>query len=402
MEERASVQILPAVTSVSQLDLSEARTTRHRKTSSIDTGRTLAHHKMSSRKRRRRHSSLSYRVKRFILRYTWAFPLAAISAFISVYSLNPSESNPVHKFLFPSYPVGPETPGGPIKYAKGRDDFAFVFFYIIFFSFTREFVMQEVLRPLARYWGLASRGKQTRFMEQAYAIVYFIFIAPLGLYIMKGTPVWFFNTRGMYEDFPHKTLTGDLKFYYLFQAAYWAQQAIVLVLGMEKPRKDANEMILHHIVTLSLIGLSYRFHFTHIGIAVYITHDISDLFLAVSKVLNYLKSPITVPFYVTFMGVWIYMRHYINLRIIYSLFTEYKTVGPYELNWETEQYKCPLAQAITSTLLIALQSLNLVWLYYVLRVAYRITVYNEQRDARSDDEASDAEVEKPMEKAKAT
>lgn len=100
------------------------------------------------------------------------------------------------------------------------------------------------------------------------------------------------------------------------------------------------------------------------------------------------------------MGVWIYMRHYINLRIIYSLFTEYKTVGPYELNWETEQYKCPLAQVITSTLLIALQSLNLVWLYYVFRVAYRITVYNEQRDARSDEEASDAEVE-TTEKTKA-
>jgi acyl-CoA-dependent ceramide synthase len=32
---------------------------------------------------------------------------------------------------------------------------------------------------------------------------------------------------------------------------------------------------------LALIGLSYRFHFTYMGIAVYITHDISDFFLAV-------------------------------------------------------------------------------------------------------------------------
>lgn len=147
--------------------------------------------------------------------------------------------------------------------------------------------MHQVLRPLARHWGLASRGKQTRFMEQAYAIVYFVFVAPFGFYVMKSTPVWFFNTRGMYEDFPHKTLTGHLKFYYLFQGAYWAQQAIVLILGMEKPRKDANEMILHHIVTLSLIGLSYLFHFTHIGIAVYITHDISDLFLAVGSLTSF-------------------------------------------------------------------------------------------------------------------
>jgi acyl-CoA-dependent ceramide synthase len=97
----------------------------------------------------------------------------------------------------------------------------------------------------------------------------------------------------MYEGFPYRTLTADFKFYYLFQAAYWAQQAIVLVLGLEKPRKDFKELVFHHIVTLALIGLSYRFHFTHIGIAVYVTHDISDLFLAVSVALMRTSSPMS-------------------------------------------------------------------------------------------------------------
>jgi acyl-CoA-dependent ceramide synthase len=86
----------------------------------------------------------------------------------------------------------------------------------------------------------------------------------------------------MYEGFPHKTHESIFKFYYLFQAAYWAQQAIVLCLGMEKPRKDFRELIGHHIVSLALIGLSYRFHFTYMGLGVFITHDISDFFLAVS------------------------------------------------------------------------------------------------------------------------
>ena len=58
------------------------------------------------------------------------------------------------------------------------------------------------------------------------------------------------------------------------------------MLMLEKPRKDFYELVLHHIVTLALIGLSYRFHFTYMGVAVYITHDISDFFLAVSRVLN--------------------------------------------------------------------------------------------------------------------
>jgi acyl-CoA-dependent ceramide synthase len=73
------------------------------------------------------------------------------------------------------------------------------------------------------------------------------------------------------------------KAYYLLQASYWAQQAIVLVLMLEKPRKDFKELVAHHVITLSLIWLSYRFHFTYMGIAVYITHDVSDFFLAVSQ-----------------------------------------------------------------------------------------------------------------------
>lgn len=52
----------------------------------------------------------------------------------------------------------------------------------------------------------------------------------------------------------------ELKHYQLMQAAYWCQQLIVLVLRLEKPRKDYHELIAHHLVTLWLIG--YAKHFT--------------------------------------------------------------------------------------------------------------------------------------------
>ena len=46
----------------------------------------------------------------------------------------------------------------------------------------------------------------------------------------------------------------ELKAYYLTQAAYWCQQLLVLLLKLEKPRKDYKELVAHHIVTLWLIG----------------------------------------------------------------------------------------------------------------------------------------------------
>jgi acyl-CoA-dependent ceramide synthase len=219
------------------------------------------------------------------LKHTWVTPLVLIGVFLSLFAVNPTESNPLHHFLFLSYKIPASTPGALDKYGKGPWDFAFVTFYIIVLSFTREFIMQKLLRPMAKRSGLKSRAKQSRFMEQMYTAIYFGFLGPCGLYVMSRTDLWYFNTRAMYENFPHKTHDGPFKFYYLFQAAYWAQQAIVLMLGMEKPRKDFKELVGHHIVSLALIFLSYRFHFTHMGLGVFITHDISDFFLAVRIVL---------------------------------------------------------------------------------------------------------------------
>jgi very-long-chain ceramide synthase len=74
----------------------------------------------------------------------------------------------------------------------------------------------------------------------------------------------------------------ELKRYYLMQMSYWIQQLLVLVLGLEKPRKDYYELVAHHIVTLWLVGWSYLINLTLIGNAVYMSMDLPDSCLAVS------------------------------------------------------------------------------------------------------------------------
>ena len=300
-------------------------------------------------------------------------------------------------------------------YGKGKQDFAFVAFYTVVLSFTREFLMQRLIRPIAIRCGIKNRAKQYRFMEQVYTAIYFAFFGPFGLYVMSRGPLWYFNTTAMFEGFPHREHEALFKAYYLLQAAYWTQQGLVLMLMLEKPRKDYKELVLHHIVTLALIFLSYRFHFAHMGIAVYITHDISDFFLAVSsdfrswfvcrlirnqtsKTLNYVDSIVVGPYFVLFMGVWIYLRHYINLRILWATLTEFKTVGPYELNWETQQYKCWISQIITFSLLACLQAVNLFWLWLIFRIAKNYVFNSGLADERSDDEESDEDAEEIKEK----
>jgi acyl-CoA-dependent ceramide synthase len=107
-----------------------------------------------------------------------------------------------------------------------------------------------------------------------------------------------------------------------------------------------------------------------------------------SKVLNYIDSVFTATYFTIFLFVWAYLRHWINLTVIWSLRPggQFSTVGPYELDWENQQYKCTLSQVITAILLIALQAVNVFWFSLVLRILWRIITSGEKKDDRSDDE----------------
>lgn len=108
------------------------------------------------------------------------------------------------------------------------------------------------------------------------------------------------------------------------------------------------------------------------------------------RVLNYLNSALTDGYYILFLSAWLYTRHYLSLRILWAVLTEFATVGPYELNWETQQYKCWISQVITFVLLGILQALNLFWLFLILRVLWRYLTTSNLVD-----DTSDVEEEKP-------
>lgn len=317
-------------------------------------------------------------------RQTWVLPLMLLSSTMGVYYISDPDTF-LHKALeaciVPSYKIE-----GTDQYGKGGNDFYLVFYYTIFFTFLREFCMCLIIRPWAEKVGIRKGDRTSRFMEQGYSFIYYSLSGSIGLWIMSRTPIWFFNTTQFYVEYPHKTHDFFFKSYYLGQASFWVQQSLLLILQVEKPRKDFYELVFHHVVTIALIWNSYRFHFTWMGLAVFITMDVSDVFLACSKLLNYLDSPLTAPFFAVFMVVWIYLRHYINLKILWSVLTEFKTVGEWELNWITQQYKCWISQPIVFGLIGALQLVNMFWLFLIVRIMWRVLSKGEAKDDRSDDE----------------
>lgn len=334
--------------------------------------------------------------KELSYRHTWIKPMLTLLVILGVFA-GTKKGSQAHEFLASyimlAYPIE-----GTDQYGKGVDDFKFVAFYAIVFTFLREFLMCVVMRPLASVLGVKKRSKVKRFMEQAYAMFYYGISGPFGLWVMSRTPLWFFETTPFYTNYPHKTHDFYFKVYYLIQASFWVQQSVVLILRLEKPRKDYYELVFHHIVTIALIWLSYRFHFTWIGLEIYVTMDVSDFFLAITKVFNYMESVLDGPALITLICVWTYLRHYINLKILWSVLTEFKTVGDWELNWDTQQYKCWISQPIVFGLLFALQVLNAYWLFLIIRIVYRFVVGGGVEDERSDDEDDDVQQEAKVEK----
>ncbi|KAK1236478.1 sphingosine N-acyltransferase lag1 [Marasmius sp. AFHP31] len=172
--------------------------------------------------------------------------------------------------------------------------------------------------------------------------------------------------------------------------SYWVQQLLVLALQLEKPRKDYNELVAHHIVTIWLVGWSYLVNLTLIGNAVYMSMDIPDAFLAFSKVLNYIQwERAKAVSFVVFVGVWTYFRHILNFYILWSVWYQYDLVPTSSREWIWEQgtYLAGWMRYQIFAPLLLLQLLNLFWYYLIWRILIRaIAAPTQVDDDRSDDE----------------
>ena len=127
--------------------------------------------------------------------------------------------------------------------------------------------------------------------------------------------------------------------------------------------------------------------------------DVSDFFLSLSKTLNYLNSVFTPFVFGLFVFFWIYLRHVVNIRILWSVLTEFRHEGNYVLNFATQQYKCWISLPIVFVLIAALQLVNLYWLFLILRILYRLIWQGIQKDERSDSDSDEsAENEESKEK----
>ncbi|RKO86832.1 TRAM/LAG1/CLN8 homology domain-containing protein, partial [Blyttiomyces helicus] len=124
-----------------------------------------------------------------------------------------------------------------------------------------------------------------KFVGSASKFIIFGPSAVIGAYIMVTEP-WFTRPHLFFEGFLQKgNISELLKFYYKMCFGSYAYGSISLF--FEARQKDFVLMIVHHVVTLLLIQLSYFRGFHRIGGVVLFLHDISDPFMEAAKMALY-------------------------------------------------------------------------------------------------------------------
>lgn len=306
-------------------------------------------------------------------------------------------------------------------YIAGWDDACLVLFWIVAFTGIRCSVMDYVMMPFARRYGIKTISGQVRFAEQGWLFIYDSIFWTLGMYIMYHSDYWW-NIDAVWEDWPNREIDGLRKWYILAQYAFWLQQ--IIVVNIEKRRKDYWQMFLHHIVTTSLIFSSYCYNQTKVANLILCTMDIVDIILPFAKCLKYLGfTTICDYLFGLFMVTWFFTRHVYYPFICWSLYFHTPTVmnlgcyrgghgqieGPFpppDKYWHLLEPFYDQTGVVCWDLninnlflgaLLFLQGIALLWFYMVIKVALKVLKGNTADDLRSDDEA-DEEVAHENEK----
>ncbi|KAI1337228.1 longevity assurance proteins LAG1/LAC1 [Xylariaceae sp. FL0016] len=321
------------------------------------------------------------------------------------------------KFFTLSY-YNPETE----QYAIGGDDYYFVSFCVILFTGLRAGVMEHILAPLAKHWGVSKKKDITRFSEQAWLLIYYSIFWTLGMYLYCTSP-YYLNLKELWSDWPNREVDGIMKGYMLAQWAFWLQQ--VLIIHMEERRKDHWQMLSHHFITISLVSASYCYHFSRVGNLILVLMDIVDLFFPLAKCLKYTgHSTLCDVMFGLFMVSWFLARHVFYLMTCHSIWKDATSIiptgcfeginqnltGPTPLPQGWTHYLEPFGDPGHSRLcfsksvidgflytLLGLQVITIFWFFMIVRVAVRVLKGGSADDPRSDEEAEEDEEQEEYE-----
>lgn len=181
---------------------------------------------------------------------------------------------------------------------------------------------RRVLSPTKRICA----DRVERFATVLFKFMYFSIITGAGYYVMRNEK-WFppvLGGKGVIREaylHLHEPPEFSLKYYYFAQLGYHFH-SLLYMLFFSPLRNDFIEMLLHHLVTIILIGGSYLANYCAMGALVAFTHDIGDVVgYGIKSVVDTGNTPLIAAMYVLLLASWGYTRLY-----VYPFYLIYNTI----------------------------------------------------------------------------
>jgi len=220
-----------------------------------------------------------------------------------------------------------------------------------------------------------------KFCEETWRLTYYFAVSVYGFVVLYDKS-WFQDPMLCWLGLGSQPFPDDVRIYYYVQLGMYV--SLLAFIARDNERKDYWEQVIHHLVTISLMGFSYVQGYYRIGSLVLLVHDFADVFLEAAKAAFNLKYQATsealfVVFAVAFCASRIVVYPWWILRnVAIGLSTVAVRMGGY--NW------------FYLVLLGTLQILHLFWFRTIVVMAYKFIAKGKlEGDARSDDELEDSE-----------
>ena len=171
----------------------------------------------------------------------------------------------------------------------------------------------------------------------------------------------------------HLNLPDDVQLYFNLVAAYnLHEMGWLLLFGIGE--HNFWEMLLHHIVTLSLIVLCFITKHTPIGCLVLILHGLSDIPVVLCKIFtNTSLDVVAFLFYLVTLFSWLYYRVYVFVgSVIHPIYG-------IESKWRMEVKYTMCYTMLLSTLAV----LHLIWIALMFKIGYRFITKGKVHDSQA-------------------
>lgn len=151
------------------------------------------------------------------------------------------------------------------------------------------YTLTSFLRYIAGHTVWASRQPvvKEKLAESGFYLIQYTLLYLFSHALIKERGIQPYHFEAFFSDYPLRlSFSTNLNKFFISQLTVYAVSLLFLFSETRKNNKDFTVMLAHHVIACTLIVAGYSFRHYNFGLILANLHDVSDIFLEASKIIN--------------------------------------------------------------------------------------------------------------------